>query len=86
MIAIITCQNPEIWFSEMIAVIVSTNVGNYNFANYWQFWVSEMLAIILLEMLATNVSNYLFGKGDECQKCWRQMSVIIIYRNAGDMC
>ena len=39
--------------SEMLAIIVSSKVGNYNFPKYWQLYFSEILAIIFLEMLAT---------------------------------
>ena len=63
--------------SEMLAIIVSINVGNYIFPKYWLLEITEMLAIMFLEMMATNVSNHLFRK-------WRRMLTIIIFRNVSD--
>ena len=42
----------------MLAVIASRNVGKYNFPKYWQLKISEMIATIFMEILATNVSKY----------------------------
>ena len=44
----------EIWFAEMLAIIISRNVGNYNFQNYWQVHVPEMLAIIIVRNAGEN--------------------------------
>ena len=35
----------EILLSEISAIIISRNVGNYNFPEYWQLEVPKMLAI-----------------------------------------
>ena len=67
MFAFITSPNPE--------KMTFRNVSNYNDQKCWQLECSEILAIRIemlaiisvLEMLATNVSNYLFLEvGDEC--------------------
>ena len=50
----------------MLAIIVSRNVGNCDFPKYRPLLFYEMLATILLEMLATDVGNYLFENADEC--------------------
>ena len=42
----------------MLALIVSRNVGNYNFPKYWQLKISEMLATIFIEILETNVNKH----------------------------
>ena len=57
MLTFLISPNPGNMISEILAIIVSKNVGNYNFPKYWQLYPSEMLAIIILEMLVTNVSN-----------------------------
>ena len=49
----------------MIATIVSRNVGNYDFPKKQAITISEMLAIIVLEILATNASIFVFENGDE---------------------
>ena len=63
----------------MLAIIVSRNVGKFNFPKYGQSYVStcwrQMLAMILLE------------SGDEYkQSDFSEMLAIISIRNAGDKC
>ena len=55
-LTILTCP-----ISEMLAIIVSRNVGNSSSPKYWTLaiLISEMLENIFLEMLATNVSNWI---------------------------
>ena len=70
----------------MLAIIISRHVGNYNFPKYWQIKITEMLAIILLQMLATTVSNCIlyvvFENGDDFQQLnCSEMSAIICSRN-----
>ena len=78
----------------MLAIIASRNVGNYNFPKYWQLKISEMLATIFIEILATNVSKYfleiatnvknlIFGNisGYIFQKI-----ATVFFGNAGDEC
>ena len=50
----------------MLAIIVSRNVGNHDFPKYWQISFSEMLAIILLEMMGQMLAINCFENGDEC--------------------
>ena len=64
------CQQPEsgqsespkqqqLQFPETLTIITFRNTGNYTFLKYWQSY--------LLEILATNASNYyLFENVDEC--------------------
>ena len=71
--------NFQKWWRQMLAILISQECR----------WL--MLAVIMFrnagdkyyllenpEMLARNVSNYVF------QKCWRYMSAILILRNAGN--
>ena len=78
----------------MLAIIVSRNVGNYNFPKYWKLKISEMLATIFIEMLATNDSKY-FSKmttdvkniifGNRSNYIFQKIA-IVIFGNAGDEC
>ena len=83
----------------MLASTVSRNVGNYSFPKYWQLQFSEMLAIMFLDMLATNASNYIFRywrrmlsiifqnvSDYNVLNCWCQMLATTTFRNAGDEC
>ena len=108
------CQQLE--FPEMLTIITSRyhehvifrNVSKYSFQKCRQYYFSEilailiskMIAIILLEMMATNVSNYMFQKWRRMlairifiniinyifQKWQRQMLAIVMFRNIGDKC
>ena len=55
----------NILFPETLAIIISIYVGNYNFLKLRQLKVPEMLAIIFVEMMATNVSNCVFENSDD---------------------
>ena len=75
----ISNRNPGILFYEMLAIIIispemlaiinSRDAGNSNFMKCQPSY--------LLEVLATNVSNYFFRK-------WRRMLTIIIFRNVSN--
>ena len=45
----------------MLAIIISRNVGNYNFQKCWQLEIPEML----VTRVSRNVSDYNF------QECWQ---------------
>ena len=78
----------------MLAIIVSRNVGNYNFPKYWQLKISERLATIFIEMLATNVSNTCSKVATDVKKIIFentnnyifQKIAIAFFGNAGDKC
>ena len=65
MLTIITCRYPENMSVQ--------NVSNYSFRKCWQLYfpellaiiISEMLAIMFLEIMATKVSNSFSENGDE---------------------
>ena len=84
----------KIGFPEMLAIIISRNVGNCNSPKYRQLSFPEMLAIKLLEMLATNVSIFSINwrrmlKTIILQKCQQlyfpELLTIITCRNLGNM-
>ena len=62
MLTIIPCRIPKNVISEILAITVSRTVSKYNFPKDWQLQFSDLLAIIILEMRATNVSTYNFQK------------------------
>ena len=58
----------EIRFSEMLAITISRNVGNYTFPKYWQLYFPEMLAIEFVGIAGDKcyLFIYLFENGGEC--------------------
>ena len=57
MLTIVTYLNSDNIILQNVSNHISRNVGNHDFPKCWQFKLSQMLAIIFLDLLATNVRN-----------------------------
>ena len=79
-----------ILFFEMLAIITSRNIVNYNFPKCWQLEFPEMLAIVFVRNAGDKCWQLSVSKNvDECyfQKCqqfdFQEMLTIVTCRNSG---